>query len=65
MHDPKVSWAVYDSLGQLIVARRGVLYRYKLSDLWAGKPTSVFDWSLLRSRGGRALLRVMDKSKVV
>lgn len=41
--DPQVSWAVYDSLGQLIVARRGVLYRYTLSDLLAGKPSSVFD----------------------
>lgn len=45
--DPQVSWAVYDSLGQLIVARRGVLYRYTLSDLWAGKPSSVFDLELL------------------
>ena len=47
MLDAEVSWAVYDSLGQLIVARRGVLYRYTLSDLWAGKPNSVFDLELL------------------
>ena len=53
--DSKVSWAVYDSLGQLIVARRGVLYRYTLSDLWAGKPSSVFDLEHLEKPRGQGV----------
>ena len=54
--DAEVSWAVYDSLGQLNVARRGVLYRYTLSDLWAGKPSSVFDLELLEKPSERGIV---------
>jgi hypothetical protein len=53
--DADVSCSVYDSLGQLIVARRGVLYRYTLSDLWAGKPSSVFDLELLEKPRGQGI----------
>lgn len=41
--DGKECWVTYDALGQLVVARRGVLYRYTLKDLRNGKPTSVID----------------------
>lgn len=42
--DEEVSWAVYDSLGQLIVARQGVVYRYTLEDLHSRMPSAVFDF---------------------
>ena len=41
--DEKVSWATFDSLGQLIVARLGVLFKYRLKDLASNTPSSVFD----------------------
>lgn len=41
--DDKVCWATYDSLGQLIVAREGILYRYQLKDLLDHKPSAVID----------------------
>lgn len=41
--DSKVSWAAYDFLGQLLVARLGIVYRYSLRDLLAGQPSAVFD----------------------
>lgn len=41
--DEHVSWAAYDALGQLIVARLGVLTRYCLADLLTHTPSAVFD----------------------
>ena len=46
--DKHVSWATYDSLGQLVVARLGVVYRYSLSALLAHKPSAVFDLESLQ-----------------
>jgi hypothetical protein len=45
--DAKVSWATFDALGQLIVARLGVLYKYCLSDFASQTPSSVFDLEAL------------------
>lgn len=41
--DPKVSWAAYDALGQLVFARGGVLYRYTREGLNEGNPSAVLD----------------------
>ncbi len=41
--DKYVSWASYDCLGQLIVARLGVVSRYSLPDLLKRSPSVVFD----------------------
>jgi len=41
--DSGICWAGYDSLGQLIFARLGVLYRYRLEDIATGTPTAVID----------------------
>jgi len=41
--DAEVTWATYDSLGQLVFARRGILYRFTLDDLKAGTPTAIID----------------------
>jgi len=52
--DELVTWAAYDSLGQLIVARQGILYRYTREDLLAQTPSAVFDFeSLERPIGPR------------
>lgn len=41
--DPDVDWANYDFLGQLVFARAGSLYLYRLEDIALGVPTSVID----------------------
>lgn len=45
--DRRVDWAMYDSLGQLIVARAGILYRYTLDDLLGHQPSGIFDLETL------------------
>jgi hypothetical protein len=40
---PDVSWAAWDCLGQLVLARRGVLERYTLDGLERGEPAFVLD----------------------
>jgi hypothetical protein len=41
--DHQVTWATYDSLGQLLIAREGVLYRYRLKDFETGIPSAMID----------------------
>jgi len=41
--DEHVHWATYDSLGQLLFSRLGVLYRCTLADLLKGETTSSHD----------------------
>lgn len=41
--DEHVSCAAYDALGQLIVARQGILTRYCLADLLTHTPSATFD----------------------
>ncbi len=46
--DEKVDAACWDSLGQLVFAREGVLYKYSLKDLKAGRPRKVIDLESLQ-----------------
>jgi hypothetical protein len=49
---PTVSWAGYDSLGQLVFARLGVLYRYTVEGIRAGTgPAAVIDLEPLAKEG--------------
>ncbi|MFQ5502964.1 MAG: hypothetical protein ACE5EQ_11805 [Phycisphaerae bacterium] len=41
--DASVEWATWDAMGQLIVARAGVVHRFTLDDIWEGKPSFSFD----------------------
>jgi hypothetical protein len=43
--DEEVTSACWDSLGQLFVARKGVVSRYSLSDLKQGKPATSIDFN--------------------
>jgi hypothetical protein len=45
--DDHVDSACWDSLGNLVYARDGVLYRYALADLNSGRPTRVIDLEAL------------------
>lgn len=49
--DHQVTWATYDSLGQLLVARAGVLYRYRLEDFEARIPSVVIDLEPIERNG--------------
>ena len=41
--DNTVDWANWDALGNLIVARQGLLQKYTLADLASGQPSLVWD----------------------
>lgn len=41
--DDEVDWACWDSRGDLLFSRRGVVYKYSLDDLSKGVPGKVFD----------------------
>lgn len=41
--DKAVDWATYDSRGNLLVARAGVVYRYAMEDVKKRRPTAVID----------------------
>ena len=41
--DETVEWANWDALGQLIVARQGLIHKYTLSDLASGQPSMTWD----------------------
>jgi hypothetical protein len=47
--DATIDWATWDSLGQLIVARRGGVERYTLADLARGVPTFQHSFEDLES----------------
>jgi hypothetical protein len=54
--DELVTWAAYDSLGQLVFARQGVLYRFSLAGLLNGTPDAEIDLEALTPPLGKGIV---------
>ncbi|MEW6499724.1 MAG: hypothetical protein AB1589_45765, partial [Cyanobacteriota bacterium] len=45
-----IDWATWDFLGNLVFAKQGTLYKYKLSDFKTGKPSFCIDLEFLQRK---------------